>query len=66
MARAVEAQLTTVSAERKKEACVQAVSGKRARQAAIWTQALYKTHNFQQQEPGGLAYIATTCASGDS
>lgn len=47
-------------------ACVEAVSAKRARQAAIWTQALYKTHNFQLQEPGGLAYIATTCASGGS
>lgn len=45
---------------------VEAVSAKRARQAAIWTQARYKTHNFQQQEPGGLAYIAATCASGGS
>lgn len=49
-----------------KTACVESVSAKRARQAAIWTQALYKTHNFQLQEPGGLAYIATTCASGGS
>lgn len=49
-----------------KRACVESVSAKRARQAAIWTQALYKTHNFQLQEPGGLAYIANTCASGGS
>lgn len=41
-------------------------SDTRARQAAIWTQAVYKTHNFQLQEPGGLAYIATTCAGGGS
>lgn len=49
-----------------KEACVEAMSAKRARQATIWTQARYKTHNFQLQEPGGLAYIATTCARGGS
>lgn len=50
----------------KSSLCGEAVSAKRARQAAIWTRALYKTHNFQLQEPGGLAYIATTCASGGS
>lgn len=42
-----------------------ALSAKKARQAAIWTQALYKTHNLQIQEPGGLAYIAATCAAGE-
>lgn len=52
--------------ESESEACVEAVTAKRARQAAIWTQALYKTHNFELQEPGGLAYISTTCASGGS
>lgn len=54
------------SQSRDSAACEEAVSAKKARQAAIWTQALHKMHNFQIQEPGGLAYIATTCASGGS